>query len=141
MKKWLTIATLLAGCSGTRPDGIGNLDSIKKQCPDSPNCISSFHPNDKDHYQDPIKGADKTQFTQIKNIIKSRENAKVIKEEENYIYAEFTSRLMKFVDDVEFSYDESDQEIHFRSASRIGKSDLGVNKKRVDSIIEELKKN
>ena len=141
MKKWLTIATLLAGCSGTRPEGIGSLESIKKQCPESPNCISSFHPNDQDHYQDPMKGVDQSQFNLIKDIIKKRDNAKVIKESDNYIYAEFTSSIMKFVDDVEFSYDESDQEIHFRSASRLGKSDLGVNKKRINSILEDFKKN
>lgn len=139
MKKWLAIATLLAGCSGTRPDGIGSIESAQKKCPDSPNCISSYHADDKDHYQEPLKQVSLKDFNKIKGIIKSQENSKIINETEKYIYAEFTSSLMKFVDDVEFYFDDSNQEIHYRSASRLGKSDLGVNKKRINKILDKLK--
>jgi uncharacterized protein (DUF1499 family) len=54
--------------------------------------------------------------------------------EDRYIHAEFTSALFRFVDDVEFQIDAESGLIHFRSASRVGRSDLGVNRKRMESI-------
>jgi uncharacterized protein (DUF1499 family) len=60
--------------------------------------------------------------------------AKVITDTGDYIHAEFTSRLFRFVDDVEFSFDDTNKLINFRSASRKGYSDLGVNRKRMEEI-------
>ena len=58
----------------------------------------------------------------------------VVTVQENYIHAEFTSRLFRFVDDVEFCFDDDHKTIHLRSASRTGYSDLGVNRKRIERI-------
>jgi uncharacterized protein (DUF1499 family) len=63
----------------------------------------------------------------------------IITEDKNYLYAEFTSAIMGFVDDVEFYLDEDAKLIQVRSASRLGKSDLGVNRKRIETIRTKLK--
>ena len=62
----------------------------------------------------------------------------IITENPDYIYAEFTSFLFRFVDDVEFYFDEKNKTLHFRSASRLGSGDLGVNRKRVDALLLDL---
>jgi uncharacterized protein (DUF1499 family) len=74
----------------------------------------------------------------LKTVIQNQERTKIITETENYLYAEFTSKLMGFVDDVEFLLDDSAKVIHVRSASRLGKSDLGVNRQRIETIRAKL---
>ena len=67
-------------------------------------------------------------------IINSLKRTKIVEEKENYIYAEFTSAVFRFVDDVEFLVVEDKKIIYVRSASRIGRGDLGVNRKRIETI-------
>ncbi len=59
---------------------------------------------------------------------------KLVEEDESYLHYEFTSLLLRFVDDVEFLFDDESKTIHFRSASRTGYGDLGVNRKRMEEI-------
>lgn len=79
---------------------------------------------------------------EAKAILKSRIEAyprtEVISENSNYIYAEFTSLIMRYVDDVEFYFDEKTKLLHFRSASRLGTGDLGVNRKRIETLLKDL---
>ncbi len=77
-------------------------------------------------------------MAKLKGVIQSLPRTKIIAETDNYLYAEFTSAMMGFVDDVEFYVDEAAKVIHVRSASRLGQSDLGVNRKRVESLRAEL---
>jgi len=70
----------------------------------------------------------------LKKIILGMERTSIIEETDNYLYAEFKSAGMGFVDDVEFSIDAEKKVIHVRSASRVGYSDLGVNRKRIEAI-------
>jgi uncharacterized protein (DUF1499 family) len=74
----------------------------------------------------------------LKKVIESLEKTQIITETENYLYAEFTTKLMGFVDDVEFLMDDTAKVIHVRSASRLGKSDLGVNRQRIETIRTKL---
>ena len=60
--------------------------------------------------------------------------AKTVIAQRDYLYAQYTSRLMRFVDDVEFWYDPLHQVIQVRSASRLGKGDMGVNRQRIESV-------
>jgi len=62
------------------------------------------------------------------------EGASIIRQEANYLYAEYRTRLMRFVDDVEFVFDEKAGLIHVRSASRLGRRDFGVNRARVEAL-------
>ena len=77
-------------------------------------------------------------MAKLKGAIESLGKTKIITATDNYLYAEFTSALMGFVDDVEFLVDDGAKVIQVRSASRLGESDLGVNRKRIETIRTQL---
>jgi uncharacterized protein (DUF1499 family) len=138
----LLVLTSLFNCSGTRPDDLGiRKNGELKPCPPSPNCVSSFcDPTDEQHFFKAIdlKKSIPDSLADLKSVLAKQDNAVIIKETENYIYAEFTTKLMGFVDDVEFYLDAKSNKLHYRSASRLGRSDFGVNRKRINKIILEL---
>jgi uncharacterized protein (DUF1499 family) len=70
-------------------------------------------------------------------LLGGRSNAKVVTVEPTYVRAEFRSTIFRFVDDVEFLFDEKAKRLQFRSASRVGRSDFGVNRKRMEEIARE----
>ncbi|NJP10537.1 MAG: DUF1499 domain-containing protein [Leptolyngbyaceae cyanobacterium RU_5_1] len=125
--------------SGIRPTTLGTQDGNLAACPDSPNCVSS-QSQDKTHGIAPIPytASAEEAFNQLKAVIQTLPRAEIITETTNYLYAEFTSSLMGFVDDAEFYVDPEAQVIQVRSASRIGQSDLGINRKRIETIREKL---
>ena len=110
-------------------------------CPDSPNCVSSVS-DDPDKYMAPLpcEGGGAKAIQTILSIIKSMPRSRIVIEGGDYIHAEFRSRIFRFVDDVEFLFDEKEKVIHFRSASRIGYSDFGVNRRRMQKISERYLK-
>jgi uncharacterized protein (DUF1499 family) len=67
-------------------------------------------------------------------VVNAMPRAKVITVKEDYVHAEFRSRLFGFVDDVEFFFDEDHKTIHLRSASRAGYYDFGMNRRRIERI-------
>ena len=85
----------------------------------------------------PVSGPDAT-LNRIASIVDGMEGAKIVAREPGYLYVQFTTRLMKYVDDAEFWFDPVAGVIHMRSASRLGSSDLGVNRKRIEFIRQEL---
>jgi uncharacterized protein (DUF1499 family) len=125
--------------SGKRPDTLGVKDGKLAACPGTPNCVSS-QATDAEHKVDAIAYSTSASeaLEKLKSVVTTMERATVIEEGNNYLYAEFTSGLMGFVDDVEFYVDDSAKVIHVRSASRLGQSDLGVNRKRVEEIRAKL---
>ena len=104
-------------------------------CPSSPNCVST-QAQDAGHaiapfrYRKPRAEAKEA----LKEVIRSLPRTKVVEEDESYLHYEFTSLLLRFVDDVEFLFDDETKTIHFRSASRTGYGDLGVNRKRMEQV-------
>lgn len=129
--------------AGKRPNNIGVQSGQLAPCPSSPNCVNS-HSQDALHKIEPLTyDSTPTQaFAELKTVIQSMERTKIITETENYLYVEFASKLMGFVDDVEFLIDDKAKVIHVRSASRLGQSDLGVNRQRIETIrvkLNELK--
>ena len=82
----------------------------------------------------PLRGDGPGTLARIKSVIEAMAGAKVVKSESDYLYAQYTTPLMKFVDDVEFWYDPDARVIQVRSASRIGKGDMGVNRKRIEAV-------
>ena len=72
--------------------------------------------------------------TRLERTILSMPRASVVSREEDYLHAEFRSVLLGFVDDVEFWIDEQEGLIHFRSASRVGHSDMGLNRQRMQEM-------
>ena len=126
--------------AGKRPTNLGIQSSGQlAPCPSSPNCVNS-QAQDAQHAIEPLgyKSTSKEAMANLKKVIESMESVKIITETDNYLYAEFQSKLMGFVDDVEFLVDESNNVIHVRSASRLGQSDLGVNRKRIETIRAKL---
>lgn len=82
----------------------------------------------------PLRADGPATIARIKSVVLTMAGAKVIKSDTDYLYAQYTTPLMKFVDDVEFWYDPAAQAIQVRSASRIGKGDMGVNRKRIEAV-------
>ena len=131
----LSLGLLIAGCTGSRPMDLGVHDGKLAPCPASPNCVSS-QGADQEHGIEPLRYTCPPQeaLERSKRAISGMKRARVITESGGYLHAEFTSALFRFVDDVEFSLDEHASVIHVRSASRLGYSDLGVNRKRIEDI-------
>jgi len=106
-------------------------------CPASPNCVSTQAPvGDAEHYIEPIAytGSLANARHHLLTVIGSMPLMTLVVDEPDYLHVEFRTRLMRFVDDVEFYLDDAAHLIHFRSASRMGHSDVGVNRKRMEEI-------
>ncbi|MBN2418225.1 MAG: DUF1499 domain-containing protein [Deltaproteobacteria bacterium] len=131
----IVIALIVLGYSSRSGEAAGISEGRLTECPDKPNCVCSEYKNDKDHYIDPVMISAIT--PDIPNILKEsiQETGGTIQtESREYIAATFSSSVFGFVDDLEVRIDYDKNEIHFRSASRVGHSDMGVNRKRVESI-------
>jgi uncharacterized protein (DUF1499 family) len=104
-------------------------------CPSSPNCVVS-QDGDEEHSIEPIayQGDRTTAKETLLKVLSVVPRTEVIEDTGNYIHAESTSRIFKFVDDAEFYFPESAKLIQVRSASRVGESDLGVNRRRIEQI-------
>jgi uncharacterized protein (DUF1499 family) len=134
---WTLLALLSAlaatGCGATRPGNVG-LGTLS-DCPRTPNCVST-HAGDETHTIKPLtfQGDASTAMDRLKRAIATMRRTKIIAEKPGYLYVEFTTGFWRFIDDVEFVFDDTTKTIHFRSASRIGQSDLGVNRKRMEDV-------
>ncbi len=128
--------------AGKRPDKLGVSDGFLAPCPNTPNCVSS-QSSDTVHKIEPLtyNSTPQEAFANLKKLIQSQPRTRIITETENYLYAEFTIPIVGFVDDVEFLLDEAAKVIHVRSASRLGQSDLGVNRRRIETIRAKLQEN
>jgi uncharacterized protein (DUF1499 family) len=118
-----------------RPDNLGPVDGKLRPCPDSPNCVSTFATDDT-HKIEPFTFEDSPEaaLARLKTALLLQPRVKIITATDNYIHAEFTTALMRMVDDVEFLVDADKKVIHFRSGSRLVYADLGANRKRMETI-------
>lgn len=133
------LVALLAACAGDRPDNLGVKSGLLVACPSSPNCVSS-QVADERHSIAPLtfSGDPDAAFARLATLLKNRADTKFIAEADSYLRVEFRMRF--FVDDGEFLLDRERKIIHLRSASRIGYSDLGKNRNRVEEIRNAYKK-
>jgi len=104
-------------------------------CPSSPNCVST-QAQDEGHAIAPFRYRKSRVEAKeaLKEVVRSLPRTKLVEEDESYLHYEFTSLLMRFVDDVEFLFDDETKTLHFLSASRTGYGDLGVNRKRMEQV-------
>ena len=104
-------------------------------CPSSPNCVST-QATDEGHAIAPFRYRKSRAEAKesLKAIVQTMPRIKLVEDDESYLRYEFTSLLLRFVDDVEFLFDDESKTLHFRSASRTGYGDLGVNRKRMEEI-------
>ena len=121
--------------AGHVPDNLGVNKEHLSSCPDSPNCVLS-QDADTAHSISPIvydTDLDTAREALLK-ILTVVPRTQIIEQQDNYIRAQSESRLMGFIDDLEFYFPQDEQIIHLRSASRLGESDLGVNRRRLEQI-------
>jgi uncharacterized protein (DUF1499 family) len=125
---------LVLACSGQRTSRDVDFTGRIIPCPSSPNCVSSLS-DDPEHFVEPFRytGDKQAAYQRLKNIAAAMERTTIVQEETDYLRIECRSAIMGFVDDVEFSFAQENV-IHVRSASRVGYSDFGVNRKRVEDL-------
>ena len=131
---------LLTTCASMKPDALGVHEGHLSPCPNSPNCVSS-DASDAVHHIKPyrLRVASEVAWQQLQTVIASLPRTRIINLTDNYLHAEARSLIFRFVDDMEFQLRPQEQLIAVRSASRLGYSDLGVNRKRVEQIREQLR--
>lgn len=125
---WLSI-------TASRPSNLGVRDGRLAPCADSPNCVST-QAEDHEHWIAPLTcslDSDKV-INLLETIVRQQPRTRVIEKTQGYLYVEFRSALFRFTDDVEFYVEAESGRVHFRSASRVGRSDLGVNRARMERI-------
>ncbi|EEF61339.1 DUF1499 domain-containing protein [Pedosphaera parvula] len=112
---------------------VGLIDGKLRPCPDSPNCACSQNA-DQQHLIEPFQfnGSRSEAWSRLKQALLTQKRVTIITDSSNYLHLEFRSVILRFVDDVEFLLAEN--VIHVRSASRVGYSDLGVNRRRLETI-------
>ena len=119
--------------SWKRPANLGVRDGRLAPCRRSPNCVSSqADPSDREHYIAPIAFAGSMQ--QLRKAIEALALATIVEEKGNYLYAEFRTPILRFVDDVELYYEKTSSLIQVRSASRLGRRDFRANRNRVEQL-------
>ena len=126
---------ILAG----RPANLGLKNKLLAPCPMSPNCVLSQQSDEKHRIQ-PLAytGSLEVAKKRLSQVLMSLENARLITQNGDYWHVEFTTRWLRFIDDVEFYFPEAEAMIHLRSASRWGYTDFGANRKRVEKIRDQF---
>jgi uncharacterized protein (DUF1499 family) len=138
----IALALSLVACSGSRPAYLGSPQTALQLCPSSPNCVSSLDNEEASHKITPLPFQTAgTNSAKLSAAIQRNPSAEIVVNTESYIYAEYTSDIMGYVDDVEFLIIPSQQRIDVRSASRLGHSDFGVNRQRIEQLRKQLSEN
>jgi uncharacterized protein (DUF1499 family) len=131
------LSSILVACAGERPENLGVRGGRLTECPGSPNCVSS-QAVDEGHRIEPLVFSDDPApaFARLKQVLGRRGDTTVIEERPGYLRVEFRTTL--FVDDGEFMLDDQQRLIQVRSASRLGYSDLGKNRRRLEEIRQQF---
>jgi uncharacterized protein (DUF1499 family) len=112
-----------------RPTNLGVKDGLLAPCNRTPNCVSSqADPSDRVRYVAPLRAS----MEDVRKAVEALPRTRIVLAHPNYLYAEFRSRLLGYVDDVEFFFDGA--VVQVRSASRLGRRDFGVNRARVEQL-------
>lgn len=117
------------------PADLGVSDGKLAPCPSSPNCVSS-QAEDPGHRVDPLpfEGEATAALQRVRVVLEGWPRTTIVESSAGYIRAECRTRLMRYIDDLELLVDEANRVIHVRSASRVGHSDFGANRRRVEAL-------
>ncbi|WP_373529149.1 DUF1499 domain-containing protein [Nostoc sp.] len=131
----LISSLILPGATWAASSSLGVDNGHLSSCPASNNCVVSQNADIK-HAIDPIayhldRDAARETLLKVLGVVPRTE---IVEQTDNYIHVLSKSRIFKFVDDVEFYFPSNESVIHLRSASRVGESDLGVNRRRMEQI-------
>ncbi|MBA3313734.1 MAG: DUF1499 domain-containing protein [Planctomycetota bacterium] len=127
----------MSGAFGQRSRGPGLVDGRLAACPRSPNCVRSCSPaSDGVHHIEPLRFTDPPSdaWRRLIDILKRQPRTTIVTAEDSYVHAEFTTPVLRFIDDGEFLLDAPAGVIHVRSASRLGRTDFGTNRKRIEAL-------
>lgn len=129
----------LFSLAGRPPANLGVHDGRLAACPASPNCVSS-DADDASQQVDPfrVKGPPEDAWAAVREAVAALPRTRIVEESGDYLHAECRSALLGFVDDLELHLRVDDGTLAVRSASRLGYSDLGVNRRRVEELREAL---
>jgi len=118
-----------------RPRRLGVVDGRLAPCSGSPNCVSS-QSSGAPHEIEPIAfdGDPGVALGRLATLLEQMAGAVIVQRDERYLHAEFTSRILRFIDDLELWVDIRNRQVQVRSASRVGYSDLGANRRRVEAL-------
>lgn len=105
-------------------------------CPEKPNCVSSKSSGHQ--WIEPIVDGE-NRWQQLPRMLERMPSFRIVTQGDDYIHAEARTRVLRFLDDVEFQLSRGEDVIHVRSASRLGYFDFGVNRKRLEAIRQRLK--
>ena len=131
---WILLMVLFS-VTATKPRDLGPTeDNRLRACPGTPNCVCSFDEGTFAIEPLPFSDSPEEAWKRLKQVAGGQPRASLITESPEYLHYEFRSLIFRFVDDVEFLLDAENKRIHVRSASRAGRSDLGVNRARVEAI-------
>ena len=132
-------AVMVLGCGAGHPKSGLEMTGVLRTCPSSPNCVCS-DAQDEVHAIAPIQitGSPEAAFEKARDIIRGWKRCQVIQFEPNFLHAECRSAILRFVDDLELVLHANRHEIAVRSASRVGYSDFGVNRRRVERLRSAL---
>ncbi|MEE4379980.1 MAG: DUF1499 domain-containing protein [Candidatus Competibacteraceae bacterium] len=130
----------MTACTGSRPFNLGVENGRLAACPASPNCVSSDAAADASHFIEPyrLQVEPAEVWLQLTSIVKAMPRTSMIFVNDDYLHAESKSLIFRFVDDLEFHLRPAEFQIAVRSASRLGYSDLGANRRRVEQVRETL---
>lgn len=135
----LFIVQFLGLLQGSRPTNLGINNNSLLQCPLKDNCVSSYSKQAQYKIEAlPYFSSVSESIQKIRSTLLSISGVTLITEDSNYLYVECQSRLLGFVDDLEIYCDDNKQQCMVRSASRLGRTDFGVNRKRVEKIRQLL---
>ena len=118
-----------------KPSGLGATNGRLAPCPSSPNCVSSqADPTDVPHRVEPFRYDDESEaaWGRLVRLVSSQPRTRVVEVTDRYLHAEVSTAVFRFVDDLEFLL--AADAIHVRSASRLGRTDFGVNRRRVEAL-------
>lgn len=127
--------TFFLSLTAGRPSGLGVHNGRLADVPSSPNCVSTYATNELHSIQPLVfDGNADESLAKVRKIVSTTRGTTLVETRSDYLYFEFRSQVFRFVDDVEFYLDAETKQIHFRSASRTGHSDMGVNRTRMERI-------
>jgi uncharacterized protein (DUF1499 family) len=123
------------GCVSDTRDSRSKTPADLAPCPNSPNCVSTKS-NDPGHAMPPLPylKSGRESMDRLVGIVQEMKRANIVAATPTYLHVEFRSALFRFVDDLEFVLEDAARLIHFRSASRTGYYDFGVNRRRMKEI-------
>lgn len=131
----LFLALIVWARSSRPPESLGVESGRLAACPDSPNCVSSQASDTSQRVASfAFEGAADEAWADLKAVILASPRTKITNSTNTYLHAEFRSAIIGYCDDLECVLDAASGEIHIRSASRLGYSDMGANRKRVEAL-------